>query len=131
VVTGTMTLSALMLLPWALLDLPGSTPGIGPLAAVFVLGVFGTGVAFVIFYTLITTIGPAKASIVAYVAPVFAIVYGVTLLGESFTAGTAAGVALILLGSWLAAGEKKARPAAVMEAACPDEPRAGERREAA
>jgi drug/metabolite transporter (DMT)-like permease len=63
----------------------------------------GTGIAFWIFYTLISTVGPAKASIVAYIAPGFAVVYGVTLLGESFTLGTAAGLALIVGGSWLAA----------------------------
>jgi drug/metabolite transporter (DMT)-like permease len=104
VVTGTMGASALMLLPWALLDLPASAPGLGPLAAVASLGVLGTGIAFVIFYTLIATVGPAKASVVAYVAPVFSIFYGVTLLDEPFSAGTAGGLLLILGGSWLAAG---------------------------
>jgi drug/metabolite transporter (DMT)-like permease len=104
VVTGTMSMSALMLLPWVLLELPAASPGLGPLAAVAALGVLGTGIAFVIFYTLIATVGPAKASIVAYVAPVFSIFYGVALLDEPFTAGTAGGVLLILAGSWLAAG---------------------------
>jgi drug/metabolite transporter (DMT)-like permease len=104
IVTGTMAVSALVLLPWALLDPPGSAPGIGPLAAVTALGVGGTGIAFVIFYTLITGVGPAKASVVAYIAPVFSIFYGVALLDEPFSAATAGGVVLILGGSWLAAG---------------------------
>jgi hypothetical protein len=70
---------------------------------VTVLGVLGTGISFVLFYELIGTIGPAKTSLVAYVAPGFAVIYGVTLLGETFTAATAGGLALILGGSWLAA----------------------------
>jgi drug/metabolite transporter (DMT)-like permease len=113
-VTVTMALSALFTLPAAALTLPDSLPGLEAAAAVTTLGVVGTGISFVLYYDLIGTIGPAKASLVAYVAPGFSVVYGVTLLDESFTAATAAGLALILSGSWLAA---EGRP--------PWQPRAG------
>jgi drug/metabolite transporter (DMT)-like permease len=102
-VTATMVASAIMTLPWALLTAPDRLPGTSATLAVLALGVGGTGVAFVIFYTLIASVGPARASLVAYIAPAFAVVYGVVLLGEAFTLGTAAGLALILGGSWLAA----------------------------
>ena len=39
-----------------------------------------------------------------YIAPVFSIFYGVVLLDERFGVATAAGLVLILGGSWLAAG---------------------------
>ncbi len=39
----------------------------------------------------------------AYVAPGFSVIYGVTLLDESFGLATAAGLVLIVGGSWLAA----------------------------
>ena len=71
--------------------------------ALIALGCGGTGVAFVIFYWLIATVGPTKASLVTYIAPGFAVVYGVSLLDERFTAATAAGLALIVGSSWLAA----------------------------
>ncbi len=100
---ATMGISALVTLPSALASLPDAAPGVGTFAAVGALGVLGTGIAFWIFFTLITTVGPAKASIVAYLAPGFAVIYGVTLLDESFTLGTAAGLLLIVGGSWLAA----------------------------
>jgi drug/metabolite transporter (DMT)-like permease len=100
---ATMAVSALLTLPVALASAPDAMPGAGSLAAVGALGVLGTGISFWIYYTLIATVGPAKASLVAYVAPGFAVVYGVTLLDESFTIGTAAGLALIVGGSWLAA----------------------------
>ncbi len=98
-----MLASALFLLPAALLTAPEETPGLGPLAAVAVLGVLGTGIAFVIFYGLIASIGPARAFLVTYIAPGFAVVYGATLLSEEVTVATIAGLALILAGSWLAA----------------------------
>jgi drug/metabolite transporter (DMT)-like permease len=101
-VAGTMTASAIMTLPLFLLDLPGH---VGPdtVAAMGALGLGGTGIAFVIYYTLNREIGPTRTSLVAYIAPVFAVVYGVTLLDESFSVATAAGIVLITGGSWLAA----------------------------
>ncbi len=102
VVTATMLSSALLVLPVALLSFPGDAPGAGPIAAMAVLGAGGTGLAFVMFYTLIADVGPAKASIVAYIAPVFAVIYGVTFRDEAFTLGTLVGMALILGGSWIA-----------------------------
>ena len=131
-VTATMMASALLVLPVALATLPGETPGAGPLAAMAALGAGGTGVAFVIFYSLIAGVGPTKASIVAYVAPVFAVIYGVTLRGDPFSAATLAGMGLILAGSWMAGqgrlpGRSRLRPAeAAADRARPAPPQAPE-----
>ena len=89
--------------PFALLARPSQTPGIDAVGSLLTLGVLCTGLAFVIFYSLVASDGPARASLVGYIAPGFSIVYGITLLDESFTAATAAGLVLILGGSWLAA----------------------------
>jgi len=101
-VASTMTASAIMTLPLFLLDLP-SRVGADTAAAMAALGLGGTGIAFVIYYTLNREIGPTRTSLVAYVAPVFAVVYGVTLLDEDFGFTTALGIVLIVGGSWLAA----------------------------
>jgi drug/metabolite transporter (DMT)-like permease len=98
-----MVASSLFLLPPAVLTAPGSVPDLGPIAAVAALGVVGTGIAFVIFYGLISSYGPARAFLVTYIAPAFAVVYGAALLSEEVTAATLGGLALILMGSWLAA----------------------------
>jgi drug/metabolite transporter (DMT)-like permease len=98
-----MAASAIVLLLPALLTAPEAPPGLGPAAAVAVLGVLGTGIAFVIFYGLIASIGPARTFLVTYIAPGFAVVYGALLLSERVTVATLAGLALILSGSWLAA----------------------------
>jgi drug/metabolite transporter (DMT)-like permease len=110
-VASTMTASAILTLPLALLDAP-SHVGLDTAGAMAALGLGGTGIAFVIYYTLNHAIGPTRTSLVAYVAPVFAVIYGVTLLDESFTATTALGIVLIIGGSWLAVSAP-ARVAAV------------------
>jgi drug/metabolite transporter (DMT)-like permease len=98
-----MAASALLLLPVAAATPPDSFPSLGPIAAVLTLGVLGTGIAFVIFYWLISTVGPARTVIVTYVAPGFAIVYGAVFLSEEITIATIGGFVLILAGSWLSA----------------------------
>jgi drug/metabolite transporter (DMT)-like permease len=95
--------AALLTLPAAIITAPSGAPGAGPIAAVAVLGVFGTGIAFVMMYTLVGTVGPAKAQLVAYIAPGFSVIYGASFLDESLSATTFGGLFLILAGSWLAA----------------------------
>jgi drug/metabolite transporter (DMT)-like permease len=76
---------------------------------VAVLGIVGTGIAFAIFYDLMSTVGPARTFIVTYLAPGFAVVYGAVLLDEKVTVATIAGLALILAGSWLGSGGRLRR----------------------
>ena len=111
IVTATMATSALLTLPLALITFPAEAPHLKSVAAMVALGFGGTGLAFVLFYGLIADLGPTKASVVAYIAPVFALFYGVAFLDEAFTAATVLGMALILGGSWLA-GEGKLRTTA-------------------
>ncbi len=102
VAAWTMVLSAAMAAPLLALASP-DVPGAGTVAAMVGLGAGGTGVAFLIYYTLIAEVGPGRALVVTYLAPVFAVAYGVVLLGEPLTAGGVLGLVLILAGSYLAA----------------------------
>ena len=72
--------------------------GAGAWAALLVLGAIGTGVAFAVFFGLIADVGPSRAMLVTYVAPVFSLLYGALLLDEPITAAAVAGIALIVLG---------------------------------
>ena len=103
VAASNLVIGAVAWLPVALLSLPHHAPGADAILSILALGAGGTGVAFLFYYTSIAEVGPARASVVSYVAPAFAVVYGVTLLGEALTAGTIGGLVLILAGSWLAA----------------------------
>jgi drug/metabolite transporter (DMT)-like permease len=68
------------------------------LAAIAVLGIIGTGFAYVLNYQIITSEGATVASTVTYLLPVVAIVLGVLVLGESVTALILAGITLVLVG---------------------------------
>jgi drug/metabolite transporter (DMT)-like permease len=100
---GTMVIAAVVTAPLLIASPPAATPALSSIASLVALGIGGTGIAFILFYTLIADIGPARAAIVSYVAPAFSIAYGVVLLGESLTPAAVGGLVLILAGSWLGA----------------------------
>ena len=77
--------------------------------------------------SLIATVGPARAFIVTYLAPGFAVVYGAVLLDEQITAATLAGLALILVGSYLAAEGRNPLRRRVEAAAAAERGAGGER----
>jgi drug/metabolite transporter (DMT)-like permease len=68
------------------------------LASLVILGVLGTGVAYVLNYQIITSEGATVAATVTYLLPVVAIVLGVVVLGETVTITVLAGIALVLAG---------------------------------
>jgi len=63
-----------------------------------ILGIIGTGIAYVLNYQIITREGATIASTVTYLLPVVAIVLGVLVLSENITAMVIAGIALVLAG---------------------------------
>jgi drug/metabolite transporter (DMT)-like permease len=67
-------------------------------ASLAILGVLGTGIAYVQDYQIITSEGATIASTVTYLLPVVAIVLGVVVLGENVTVMALAGIALVLAG---------------------------------
>lgn len=70
--------------------------------SVLALGAAGTGVAYVLNYTIVRDAGAIVASTVTYVIPIFSTVAGVALLGESLTVGNIVGAPLIVAGAALA-----------------------------
>jgi drug/metabolite transporter (DMT)-like permease len=110
VVAASLALCAVGYAPVGLAQLPTRSPGWPVVGAVAVLGVACTAVAFVLFFRLIAEVGPVRATVITYVNPAVAIGAGVAVLGEPFTAGTAAGFVLILAGSWLATGARAPAP---------------------
>lgn len=65
------------------------------------LGIMGTGVASVLFYTLVSKAGPVFASTVTYGIPFVAIAWGL-IYGEQITLTQLAGMCVILVGVRLA-----------------------------
>ena len=95
-------LSALAYAPVGIAQWPHRIPGAGVIASVVVLGVLCTAIALTMFNLLINEVGPARATVITYINPAVAILLGVVLLDEPFTAGIAVGFALVLVGSVLA-----------------------------
>src|SRR5690242_21770877 len=73
-------------------------PGAASVTGLIILGVLGTGVAYVLNYQIITSEGATVAATVTYLLPVVAIVLGVVVLGETVTITVLAGIALVLAG---------------------------------
>jgi drug/metabolite transporter (DMT)-like permease len=111
IAASTLLVASAVTLPLAIAGPPEHVPNAGTLAALLALGAGGTGIAFLLYYILIEDLGTARASVVAYLAPGFAVLYGALFLDERIGPATIGGLALILLGSWIAAeGRLPGRP---------------------
>jgi drug/metabolite transporter (DMT)-like permease len=105
--SASLVASSLILLPIALWTGPESTPSLLSMSSIVILGVFSTALALLLYFYLINEAGAARSSVVAYVCPAIAALLGVTILDEPFGVGFAAGLVLILVGSWLGTGGMK------------------------
>jgi drug/metabolite transporter (DMT)-like permease len=101
---GALALAAVLLTPAALIAPPEGPTSTDAVLSVIVLSTLCTAAAFVVFAVLIKEVGPSRASVITYVAPLVAVTLGVLALDERPGAGAIAGLALILAGSWLATG---------------------------
>ena len=66
---------------------------------VLMLAVFCSSIAYVLYYRLIADIGPTRALTMAFLMPVFGMVWGALFLGEPITLPMIAGCALIIGGA--------------------------------
>jgi drug/metabolite transporter (DMT)-like permease len=110
VMAACLTIAATILTPFAAIELPRAHPSAGALASVVVLGLLCTALALVLMAILIGLAGPARASVITYVNPVIALALGIVFLSEEPGAGTLVGLALILVGSWLATAGPRPAP---------------------
>jgi drug/metabolite transporter (DMT)-like permease len=95
---GTALVAALAVSPFGIAQAPGHAPSAGVIASVVVLGVVGTAVAYLLFFSIIGGAGAAYASLVTYLVPPVALAYGAIFLGESVGGAAVGGLALILAG---------------------------------
>jgi drug/metabolite transporter (DMT)-like permease len=126
IATVSCATAALVLLPFALVQWPERMPSWEAVGSIVALGVFGTAIALLFFYRLLNRYGAARASLVTYLLPPVALVYGVLILDEQVTLNAALGLVLILagvaLGSGVGARLRRRRARALereVEPACP------------
>lgn len=66
--------------------------------SMIILGVFGTAVAFVLYFKLLERADAAYVSMVTYLMPIYGVVLGIIVLNEALTAWMVLGSGSILLG---------------------------------
>ncbi|CAA9548259.1 MAG: Permease of the drug/metabolite transporter (DMT) superfamily [uncultured Thermomicrobiales bacterium] len=89
--------AAALLLPLALASVPATRPSDEATLSVLALGLFSTGLAYLLFFRLMRRIGPFRANIATYFTPAFGVLWGALLLDERLSAGTFVGLAIILV----------------------------------
>jgi drug/metabolite transporter (DMT)-like permease len=97
IVIAQLLLAALMLLPVAAFERPASTPTLLPILAMVTLGVFASGLAYLLSYDLLSRISPTQLSAVTYILPVWSLFWG-WISGEQLGWTSLAGVGIILIG---------------------------------
>ncbi len=102
--TGSQIYSALMLLPICIFFLPSEMPSRDAIWSTIVLAVACTGLAYIIFFRILSEAGPTKAISVTYLIPVFGILWGYLFLEEAITLNVLLGSGFILLGVSLTTG---------------------------
>ncbi len=104
VAIGQLGVGMLLALPFGLAQLPSEAPPAKAVAAIVALGALSTGVAYLLYFTLIARAGASRAILVTYLVPAFALVYGTVFLDEPVTVSALAGLVLILGGTALGTG---------------------------
>jgi drug/metabolite transporter (DMT)-like permease len=101
---ATTFVAALAMLPLGIAQAPHHVPHWKTIGAVLALAIPLTALAFLLFYAIIAGAGAAYASLVTYLVPPIALLYGAIFLGERFGAAAIGGLALILGGVALGTG---------------------------
>lgn len=111
---GSLVGGTAFLLPAAVAAGFPAQPTLGPVASLLALSVFGTGVAYLLYFHLVMTVSPTQTALVTYLNPATAVFWGWLVLGEAVTGQTLGGLALILAGIALASRSAPTRESRVV-----------------
>jgi drug/metabolite transporter (DMT)-like permease len=95
---GQLAVTSILAHPIAATALPHVHLAVLSMGAVIALGVAGSGVAYLLYYYTMNTLGPVRATGVTFVVPVTAVFWGVVLLHEVLTVPIIIGMLVILVG---------------------------------
>jgi drug/metabolite transporter (DMT)-like permease len=114
---GQLAITSLLAVPLAAPALPSVHLAWLSMGAVITLGVAGSGVAYLLYYYTMNTLGAVRATGVTFVVPLTAVFWGVVLLGERLTLAVVVGMVVILCGVVLTNLRRAPRPVAATRAA--------------
>jgi drug/metabolite transporter (DMT)-like permease len=95
---GQLVATVLIALPIAAPTIPQVHVAAGSIMAVIVLGAGGTGIAYLLYYYVMNSLGAVRAAGVTVLVPLTAVFWGVVLLHEALTLPTVIGMVVILAG---------------------------------
>jgi drug/metabolite transporter (DMT)-like permease len=96
---GQVAMGCLFFAPLALAEAPWAQSFTWrAMGAASIVGVLGTGVAYIIYYRLVRDIGPTGTSLVTYIVPLFGIAWGWAILSEALSWHAFVALALIFAG---------------------------------
>jgi drug/metabolite transporter (DMT)-like permease len=104
VATGSQVAAAGLLALPAICLWPSAMPSLQAWVGVTLLALLCSGVAYILYFRLMSRVGPTNAIAVTFLIPVFAVLWGWIFLGEVFNLQMAIGCAIVLLGTALAVG---------------------------
>lgn len=110
VATGSQISAAVFLLPFAFWTMPSTLPTVRAWIAAAALGVLCTGLAYLLYFRLIGSLGAIGAIAVTFLIPVFGMLWGWLFLHEPITTHMLAATAIILIGTALTTGLLKLAP---------------------
>lgn len=96
---GTLMLAPVALVRGVLTSIPGY--GVQAWASLTFLAIFGTVLGFLWYYQAIKAIGAVRSGVFINFVPLFAMLFGLIILGEPLTATLLQGGALVIAGAWI------------------------------
>jgi drug/metabolite transporter (DMT)-like permease len=105
--TGSQIGASILLLLPAATHLPAQAPSAIAWAAIVLLALFCTALAYILYFRIIARAGPARAVAVTFLIPVFGVAYGSLFLSEVITSSMVLCGAVIVLGTALSTGVLK------------------------
>lgn len=100
-----LLIASIYMIPFALwMDGPLNISALSfnALGSVLILAIFGTAIAYVVYFRIIENTTASFLSMVTYLLPIFGVVLGVTFLDESISVETIIGAICILVGLMIA-----------------------------
>ena len=107
---GSLIGASLFLFPMAIYFWPPQMPSLISWVNVAILAIACTGFAYILYFRLIERTGPANATTVTFLMPLFGMLWGGFFLGETVSLETLVACAIILLGTGLTTGIIKYLP---------------------
>jgi len=104
IAVGSQLGAAITLAPLVPITLPSVWPSAIVVLCVLALALLSTALAYVLYFRLISDVGPTRALTVTFLIPIFGSLWGMLFLGEQLAISTLLGSCIILAGTLVVTG---------------------------